>query len=54
MTTGRTDEQNASIFGLAGKPVDAMAWLLVLVPETAQCEGLQEGLSRLAELKVES
>ena len=38
----------------AGKPVDAMGWLLVLIPEVAQCEGLQEGLSRLAELKVES
>ncbi len=38
----------------AGKPVDPMGWLLVLVPEVAQCEGLQEGLSRLAELKVES
>ncbi len=38
----------------AGKPVDPMGWLLVLIPETAQCEGLQEGLSRLAELKVES
>jgi len=34
----------------AGKPVDAMGWLLVLVPETAQCEGLQESLNDLVAL----
>jgi len=34
----------------AGQPVDAMGWLLVLVPETAQCEGLQESLSELVAL----
>ena len=34
----------------ASKPVDAMAWLLVLVPETAQCEGLQKSLSDLVAL----
>ncbi|MGJ3257768.1 MAG: TIGR02444 family protein [Alcanivorax sp.] len=34
----------------AGKPVDAMGWLLVLVPETAQCEGLQNALSDLVAL----
>ncbi|MCG8393697.1 MAG: TIGR02444 family protein [Pseudomonadales bacterium] len=35
----------------AGKPVDAMAWLLVLVPEVAQCEGLQRALSELVGLQ---
>ncbi|WP_300411411.1 TIGR02444 family protein [uncultured Alcanivorax sp.] len=34
----------------AGKPVDAMAWLLVLVPETAQCEGVQGALNDLVAL----
>jgi len=34
----------------AGKPVDAMGWLLVLVPETAQCEGLQNALGELVAL----
>lgn len=34
----------------AGKPVDAMGWLLVLVPETAQCEGLQNALNELVAL----
>tara|TARA_B100000676_G_scaffold309178_1_gene372034 strand:+ start:460 stop:924 length:465 start_codon:yes stop_codon:yes gene_type:complete len=34
----------------AGKPVDAMGWLLVLVPETAQCEGLQGALNDLVAL----
>lgn len=34
----------------AGKSVDAMGWLLVLVPETAQCEGLQKSLSELVAL----
>lgn len=34
----------------AGKPVDAMGWLLVLVPETAQCEGLQKSLNDLVAL----
>lgn len=34
----------------ASKPVDAMAWLLVLVPETAQCEGLQGALGELVAL----
>ncbi|WP_370519486.1 TIGR02444 family protein [Alcanivorax sp. DP30] len=32
----------------AGKPVDAMGWMLVLVPELAQCEGLQRALGELA------
>lgn len=31
----------------AGKPVDPMGWLLVLIPETAQCEGLQKSLNDL-------
>lgn len=31
----------------AGKPVDPMGWLLVLIPETAQCEGLQNALGEL-------
>ena len=34
----------------AGKPVDAMGWLLVLVPEVAQCEGLQKSLNDLVAL----
>lgn len=34
----------------AASPVDAMAWLLVLVPEVAQCEGLQAGLRALTAL----
>ncbi|BAP13115.1 MAG: hypothetical protein AOY29_10830 [Alcanivorax borkumensis] len=36
----------------AGKSVDPLSWLLVLVPEMAQCEGLQSALCRLVELKV--
>ncbi len=35
-----------------GRPVDAMGWLLVLVPEVAQCEGLQGVMNELVELKV--
>jgi len=34
----------------AGKPVDPMGWLLVLIPETAQCEGLQKSLNELVAL----
>lgn len=34
----------------AGKPVDAMGWMLVLVPELAQCEGLQKALMELVNL----
>ncbi|MEP5230526.1 MAG: TIGR02444 family protein [Alloalcanivorax sp.] len=34
----------------AGKPVDPMGWLLVLIPETAQCEGLQKSLNDLVAL----
>ena len=34
----------------AGKPVDVMGWMLVLVPETAQCEGLQKSLNDLVAL----
>lgn len=35
----------------AGKPVDAMGWMLVLVPEMAQCEGLQGALNVLVTLQ---
>ena len=37
----------------AGGQVDPMAWMLVLVPELAQCEGLQDALNVLVELKVQ-
>ena len=36
----------------AGKPVDAMGWLLVLVPEVAQCEGLQTALNELVAMRA--
>ncbi len=34
----------------AGKPVDPMGWMLVLVPDMARCEGLQASLSQLVAL----
>ena len=36
----------------AGVRVDPMGWLLVLVPELAQCEGLQAAMNKVVELKV--